>query len=147
MNDRSRHAEWLNLLDISGPFLAEPVLNEAFVQGLPGLDPEKRRLVRQAYAEWRDALDEDDADFLKIHSAWIDLVLKRVLELDEDSSGEVLKSGATLPQTLCWGVPGHGISLAPDYAVLDYQPSTSFSGHLRRENEPDRTVRRGRVHR
>jgi hypothetical protein len=87
MSELGHHGEWLSLIDISGPFLAEPVLKDAFPQGLDGLDSTKRRTARQAYDEWREALDLDDPDFLKIHRAWIDLVLKQVLDLDEDGSG------------------------------------------------------------
>lgn len=119
MKDRFHHVEWLNLIDVSGPFLAEPVLNEAFPQGFEGLDAEKRRLVRQAYDEWREALDLDDPEFPKIHRAWIDHVLRLVLELDENGTGDILKSGAKVPETLRYDIPGRSISLSPDYAVLE----------------------------
>ena len=76
MSDLGQHSEWLSLIDVSGPFLAEPVLKDAFPQGLEGLDRRRRRTVRQAYDEWREALDLDDPDVPKIHRAWIDLVLE-----------------------------------------------------------------------
>ena len=89
--------EWLDLIDISGPFLAVPVLKNAFPQGLDQLDPKnKKRPLRQAYDEWREALDENDPDLAKFHTAWVDLVLKEILELDEDKSGEILKPAAKL---------------------------------------------------
>src|SRR5579872_4746941 len=115
------HSEWLSLIEISGPFLAEPVLKDAFPQGLEGLDSAKKTTVRQAYDEWREALDLDDHDFPKIHRAWIDLILKQVLELDENDSGDVLKSAGKLQDTIRCNVPEHGISLRPDYAVMDGQ--------------------------
>jgi len=59
LSDLGHHAEWLSLIDVSGPFLAEPVLKDAFPQGLEGLDSAKRTMVRQAYDEWREALDLD----------------------------------------------------------------------------------------
>ena len=90
----SRHGEWLSLIDVSGPFLAEPVLKQAFPQGLEQTDPLTRKHVRQAYDEWREAVDTDDPDCPAIHRAWIDLVLKRVLELDEDGEEDVLKPGS-----------------------------------------------------
>jgi hypothetical protein len=113
------HSEWLSLIDVSGPFLAEPVLKEAFPQGLEGLEATKKTLVRQAYDEWREALDLDDPDLPKIHRAWIDLVLKRVLELDENGDGDVLRTGDALSHTLRWVSPEHGIAVAPDYALVD----------------------------
>ena len=63
--------EWLDLIDISGPFLAVPVLKNAFPQGLDQLDPKnQKKPVRQAYDEWREALDEGDPkiahDFINV---------------------------------------------------------------------------------
>jgi hypothetical protein len=113
--------EWLSLIEISGPFLAEPVLKDAFPQGLEGLDSAKKTTVRQAYDEWREALDLDDPDFLKIHRAWIDLILKRILELDENDSGEVLKSTENLPDVIRCELPEYGLTLRPEYAVMDGQ--------------------------
>ena len=58
MSTTSVHDDWLSLIEISGPFLAVPVLKEAFPQGLEELDATKRKRLRQAYEEWREALDE-----------------------------------------------------------------------------------------
>ena len=121
MSDLGHHAEWLSLIDVSGPFLAEPVLKDAFPQGLEGLDPAKKIMVRQAYDEWREALDFDDPHLPRIHRAWIDLILKQVLELDENGRGEVLKPVDKLPDTVRCELPEHGITLRPDYAVMDGQ--------------------------
>lgn len=40
------HAEWLSLVDISGPFLAIPVLTHTFPQGLKVLSSFKCRRLR-----------------------------------------------------------------------------------------------------
>lgn len=120
MSDLSQHSEWLSLIEVSGPFLAEPVLKDAFPQGLEGLDGAKKKLVRQAYDEWREAIDLDDPDALRIHKAWIELVLRHGLELDEDGAGDVLKRGADLADIKCER-PEHGITLTPDFAVVDGQ--------------------------
>ena len=119
MSDRTLHSEWLSLIDVSGPFLAEPVLKEAFPQGLGGLDSAKKTMLRQAYDEWREARDLDDPLLPKIHAAWIDLVLKQGLELDEQGKADVLKSRASLPETLACTLPEQDITLRPDYAVVD----------------------------
>ena len=121
MTEFSRHGEWLSLIDVSGPFLAEPVLKQAFPQGLEQTDPRTRKHVRQAYDEWREAVDIDDLDCAAIHRAWIDLVLKRVLELDEDGEEDVLKPGSALPESLSVPVSEHEVTLRPDYAVVDAQ--------------------------
>jgi hypothetical protein len=120
MSDLSQHSEWLSLIEVSGPFLAEPVLKDAFPQGLEGLDGAKKKLVRQAYDEWREAIDLDDPDALKIHKAWIELVLRQGLELDEDGYGDVLKRGSDLADIKCER-PEHGVTLTPDFAVVDGQ--------------------------
>ena len=40
-----QHSEWLSLMEISGPFLAEPVLKDVFPQGLEGLDGIKKKTI------------------------------------------------------------------------------------------------------
>lgn len=110
--------EWLSLIEISGPFLAVPVLKEAFPQGLEELDATKRKRLRQAYDEWREALETDDLRFAELHAAWIDEVLSRGLELDEDGRGDVLKRKDWCAAHLTVALPEHGMSLSPDLAVV-----------------------------
>lgn len=114
----TQHHDWLSLVEISGPFLAVPVLKEAFPQGLEELDGGKRKRLRQAYDEWRDALETDDPRFSDLHAAWIDEVLSRGLELDEDSRGDVLRRKDWCAAHLNVALPEHGISLSPDFAVV-----------------------------
>lgn len=121
MSNVGQHAEWLSLIDISGPFLAVPVLKEAFPQGFEGIDDQLRRTIRQAYDEWREAIDQDDQDLAKIHEAWIDFVLRQGLELDDDGKGDVLKAGDDLPDTTCCDIAEYGMTLRADYAVIDDQ--------------------------
>ena len=121
MKDLSQHGEWLSLMDVSGPFLAEPVLKQTFPQGLEQADPLKRKDVRQAYDEWREAIDNDDPETDAIHKAWINLVLKQILELDEDGEQDVLKPQELLQESLTVHVPEYGITIRPDYAVIDEQ--------------------------
>ena len=121
MTEFSRHGEWLSLIDVSGPFLAEPALKRVFPQGLEQTDPLRRKHVRQAYDEWREAVDTDDPQSAEIHDAWIDLVLKKVLELDEDDEGDVLKPESELPESLTVSFPEHDVTLRPDFAVVDAQ--------------------------
>jgi Eco57I restriction-modification methylase/MmeI, target recognition domain len=115
------HHDWLSLIEISGPFLAVPVLKEAFPQGLEELDAGKRKRLRQAYEEWREALELEDAQFAELHLAWIDEVLSRGLELDEDGKGDVLKRADWCAANLQANLPEHGVALSPDLAVIDEQ--------------------------
>lgn len=115
------HAEWLSLIEVSGPFLALPVLKEVFPQGLEELDAQKRKRLRQAYEEWREALELDDPLFPELHRAWIHEVLAHGLELDEDGSEDVLRQKEGVPEGLRVKVPEHGVTLVPDFVVVDEQ--------------------------
>lgn len=121
MSAPSVHDDWLSLIEISGPFLAVPVMKEAFPQGLEELDSTKRKRLRQAYEEWREALELEDAQFAELHTAWIDEVLSRGLELDEDGKGDVLKRADWCAANLRASLPEHGVTLSPDLAVIDEQ--------------------------
>ena len=91
MSTYDLHHDWLRLIDITGPFLAVPILNDAFPTGLEGLDGLKRKRLRQTYDEWREALESGDPQISELHAAWIDEVLSRGLELDADRRVSVLK--------------------------------------------------------
>ena len=88
MSVARHHSEWLSLVDISGPFLSLPVLMRVFPQQLDALDTGLSRDVRQAFLEWEEA-ESDRA----IHTAWIEFVLKRVLQFPAD----VVLHGQAIP--------------------------------------------------
>lgn len=121
MSLTNTHAEWLSLVDISGPFLAIPVLTHTFPQGLEELSSFKRRRLRQAYDEWREALELEDPQLEDLHSAWIDEVLSRVLEFDDDGKGDVLKREEWCRSHLKSVLPDQGVVEYPDLAVVDEQ--------------------------
>ncbi|MEQ8853605.1 DNA methyltransferase [Gimesia sp.] len=109
------HAEWLSLLDISGPFLSLPVLVRRFPQGLEAHDPDHFRLLRQVHDEW-----DDNQQGLKpdpgIHTQWIKWVLKNTLELDD-----MLLEGQEIPQTLKAEIeePQNRETLRPNMVLMD----------------------------
>lgn len=114
MSIARHHAEWLSLLEISGPFLSLPVLLRVFPQGLDEDDPEHRRELRLAYEEWLDnqgGLSPDPA----IHRAWVRYVLIRTLQLPE----EVIAESQAIPPTLKATIAEQQETLRPDLAVLD----------------------------
>ena len=121
MSAHNMHHDWLSLIEISGPFLAVPVLTEAFPQGLETLDGIERKRLRQAYEEWREAQETDDPHLPELHAAWIDEVLSRGLELDADGKGDVLKRAEWCAIHLRASLPEHGVTLSPDLAVIDEQ--------------------------
>ncbi|BCM86308.1 Eco57I restriction-modification methylase domain-containing protein [Methylobacterium indicum] len=111
---RSRH-EWLGLVEVSGPFLAEPVLDDVFPQGLDALEQGKPQRLRAAYEEWRDAADVGDPDLEALHAAWIDEVLVTALELDP----QVVRIGSAVPAAISATLPEHGVTFGPDIAVVE----------------------------
>ncbi|MBV7329041.1 hypothetical protein KFU94_12435 [Chloroflexi bacterium TSY] len=124
------HAEWLSLLEISGPFLSPSVLGRVFPQGLETVDVDLRRELRAVYDEWLDnqqGLRPDPA----IHRTWIEWVLGDLLGLDDEVlfANQRLTDGISPNQ---WVGPPlvsmtdqsvtlrkHAITLRPDYIVRD----------------------------
>jgi len=117
-----QHAEWLSLIEVSGPFLAEPILNQAFPQGLEKVDPLKKKQFRQTYDEWREVTDSDALQDIqikdKIHQQWVNWVLKVGLELDEDEDGDTLKNQSQMHDAIQVVVPEHRVTIKPEYVVI-----------------------------
>ena len=111
----SNSHDWLNLVEVSGPFLAVPVLRGVFPQGLEALPQGRPRRLRQAYDEWRDAVDKNDPDLSEFHAAWINEVLNTALEMEDT----VLCRDAALPEGLKAVLPEHEVTVAPDLAVVN----------------------------
>lgn len=81
----SKHAEWLSLIEISGPFLTVSMLDKAFPQGLEAVETPRRQKLRAAYGEWREAVDQEDRLLPELHREWVRLVLTEMLEYDQES--------------------------------------------------------------
>src|SRR5690554_682378 len=95
MSTARHHAEWLSLLDISGPFLSLPVLLRAFPQGLDTLDGDQLRTLRLGYEEWLDSQGGTRPD-PATHTLWVRFVLEQVLLHPR----EVIREGQGLPAGL-----------------------------------------------
>ncbi|MEI7645875.1 MAG: hypothetical protein WCJ55_16510, partial [Chloroflexales bacterium] len=104
------HAEWLSLLEISGPFLSLPVLDRAFPQGLDGVGAEVRRELRLTYSEWATS-QRDPA----IHQAWVRWVLRHVLLMPEAA---IARPEGDLSR-LAVAVPEQRETLAPDLVIVE----------------------------
>jgi hypothetical protein len=65
--------------------------------------------TRNGAKRWR----LEDAQFAELHVAWIDEVLSRGLELDEDGKGDVLKRADWCAANLKASLPEHGVTLSP----------------------------------
>lgn len=119
MTTARHHAEWLSLLDITGPFLSMPVLLSAFPQGLDAYDSDLAAELRAACEEWADdqqGLHPDPA----IHNAWIRYILEAGLDFDDD----VLRTGQALPAGLKANIPERHETLRPDMVVVDPDSGT-----------------------
>src|SRR6266487_4033146 len=113
MSIARHHAEWLSLIEVSGPFLSMPVLMRVFPQGLDAHDPELSRTLRMAYDEWADnqlGARPDPA----IHTQWLRFVLANVLEMPR----EVLAEGPALPPGLHAHIVDENETLRPDIALV-----------------------------
>ena len=104
------HAEWLSLLEISGPFLSMPVLLSAFPQGLDDFPPEEARSLRADYEYWKE-----NANDPAIHTAWVRLVLESMLGY----SGAALLTGQGIPGSLKAEFPEHEETLRPDWMLAE----------------------------
>ena len=107
------HAEWLSLIEISGPFLSMPVLLDIFPQGLDAHDTNLSRVLRMAYDEWADNQSGARPD-PAIHTQWLRFVLSSVLEMPR----EVLAEGQALPAGLSAHITDENETLRPDIAIL-----------------------------
>ncbi|GIU96032.1 MAG: hypothetical protein KatS3mg012_2489 [Gaiellaceae bacterium] len=106
------HVEWLQLLDVSGPFLSLSVLSDVFPQGLDAVEPELAERLKQAHAEWlvnRELRRPDPA----IHTAFLDFVLREVLGYPE----EVIADSQALGDAYTATLPEHRVTLRPDLAI------------------------------
>jgi hypothetical protein len=117
MIDRSQY-EWLEWMDRSGPFLAEPVLAQVMPQGLETVDPLVRKNLRQAYGEWRDAVDNAEPRVAEYHTFWVDHVLREVLDFDAGGADRVLKTRSRISEEYSPRLPEHGVTLTADYLVV-----------------------------
>ncbi|MEZ2247357.1 Eco57I restriction-modification methylase domain-containing protein [Microcoleus sp.] len=116
MSTARHHAEWLSLVEASGPFLSLPVLLKVFPSGLDAHDSEHFKLLRLAYEEWQD--NQLGARPEKaIHRAWVEFVLRQTLELPE----EVLLEGQRIPPGLQTTVAEQGETLRPDWVIVNPQ--------------------------
>lgn len=111
MSKTSIHFSWLQLIEVSGPFVSTTVLNEAFPDGLDGFDKRTKRDLSRFYSEWIEAYETKNPDFPELHAAWIRAVLREGLQFQDGD----LSDGSA------WSVAGEGGlgSFAPELALKD----------------------------
>ncbi len=126
MSITRHHAEWLSLIDVSGPFLSMPVLLRAFPQGLHAHDPEHFKELKLAHEEWEQNCTARRPD-LAIHRAWIRFVLERTLGFVNG----LLVEGQEIPPGLDVKIEEHQEILRPNLAVIGPQHHAASERRVR----------------
>lgn len=105
----SHHADWLSLVEVSGPFVSMPVLKRVFPQGLEPRDPAQAKALRAACEEWQDNPTAPGRQ-----SAWVRHILTSVLGYPEKQ----IATGQAIPAGLEAALPEMGETLRPDLALV-----------------------------
>jgi hypothetical protein len=122
MSVTKHHADWLQLVESSGPFVSLKVLQSAFPQGLEARDPAKAAALRSAYKEF-----QANPNGLIFQRKWILHVLTELL----DYPVALLAEGQAVPPGLEARMPEMGETLRPDFALLAPSGSeTAGQAHL-----------------
>ncbi len=109
MSVARHHADWLSLVESSGPFLSMPVLLRVFPQGLEQRDPAKASHLREAYEDWLERGAKQPA----VHHAWIRHVLTQLLEYPP----EFLVEGQAIPPGMEAVMANFCETLRPDFVL------------------------------
>jgi hypothetical protein len=112
---RKRHA-WLELLQVSGPFLTLPVVHRVFPNGLPEVPVQQRTAVRTLVAQMMD-------DRGASRHAVITSMLRDVLDWQQH-----LVIDDAMPQTLAEIVADHGVTVRPDFGYFDEAEEDADAG-------------------
>ncbi len=120
MSIARHHAEWLSLVEVSGPFLSIPVLMRVFPHGLDAHDPDHFRELKLAFEEWEENSGSRRPD-PAIHFAWVRFVLERTLGFE----GGLLAEGQSIPPGLEARIEEHHEVIRPDLVVMEPNGSSN----------------------
>jgi hypothetical protein len=128
-SSKHEHNIWLSLLEISGPFLSNHVLEEEFHTGLDAVDADLKKLLRAVYDVWLTSQEQRPPDSTE-HSNWIKYVLVYILGMpllkvdDHDPQAVGLRRGPALSHYRVY-LQERRAELSPAYAlfVRDTKPS------------------------
>lgn len=109
-NTTRHHADWLSLVEVSGPFVSLPVILRAFPHGLDPRDPAQAKVLRAAYEEWQDNPTAPGKQ-----RAWVLHVLNELLGYP----AEFLTEGQAIPFGMEANMSEMGEMLRPDFALLE----------------------------
>lgn len=118
---RRQHQEWLDLTEVSGPFLTMPVLLRAWPQ-LDPLEKDERARLRARHADWQ-------TDTTARRDEWVAYILRRLLGWDDALTFRQGESEHHGLDRLTLRVAEHNTEVRPDFALVE--PGTDFAA------EPD----------
>ncbi|MEU2281048.1 DNA methyltransferase [Streptomyces sp. NPDC013178] len=118
---RRQHQEWLDLTEVSGPFLTMPVLLRAWPQ-LDALEKDERARLRARHADWQ-------TDTTAGRDEWVAYVLSRLLEWGDALAFRQGESEHHGLDRLTLRVAEHNTEVRPDFALVE--PGTDLAA------EPD----------
>ncbi|MEW1867224.1 type IIL restriction-modification enzyme MmeI [Streptomyces caelestis] len=121
LDGRGQHQEWLDLTEVSGPFLTMPVLLQAWPQ-LDAVDKDQRARLRARHADWQ-------ADTTAGRDEWIAYVLRTLLEWGDALTLRQGQDDDLALDRLTLDVPEHNARVRPDFALTE--PGTDLAA------EPD----------
>ncbi|WP_328750494.1 hypothetical protein OHT57_33710 [Streptomyces sp. NBC_00285] len=121
MDGRGQHQEWLDLTEVSGPFLTMPVLLQAWPQ-LDALDKDQRTRLRARHADWQ-------ADTSAGRDEWTAYILRTLLEWGDALALRQGQDDDLALDRLTLDVPEHGARVRADFALTE--PGTDLAA------EPD----------
>ena len=111
----SHHAEWLSLMEVSGPFMSVPVLKDALPNGLDAHDPYIAAEVRASSSSGPTLMLESRAPgrrSIRTYFAFVQFVMHEVLGFDDD----VMVWGGDY--MLDWAGPAAGCVIDGDQPVM-----------------------------
>ncbi|KPC78699.1 Eco57I restriction-modification methylase domain-containing protein [Streptomyces sp. NRRL S-4] len=111
LDGRRQHQEWLDLTEVSGPFLTMPVLRRAWPQ-LDALEKDERARLRAHHADWQ-------SDTTAGRDEWVAHLLRSLLEWGDALALRQGESEDAALDRLTLHVPEHGAVLRPDFALVE----------------------------
>jgi hypothetical protein len=114
---RRQHQEWLDLTEVSGPFLTMPVLLRAWPQ-LDTLEKDERARLRARHADWQ-------TDTTAGRDEWVAYVLRRLLGWDDALTFRQGESEHHGLDRLTLRVAEHNTEVRPDFALVE--PGTDLA--------------------
>ncbi|MET9727561.1 Eco57I restriction-modification methylase domain-containing protein [Streptomyces zaomyceticus] len=111
VDGRRQHQEWLDLTEVSGPFLTMPVLLRAWPQ-LDALEKDERARLRARHADWQ-------TDTTAGRDEWVAYVLRRLLGWDDALAFRQGESEHDGLDRLTLRVAEHNTEVRPDFALVE----------------------------